>query len=362
MANMSGWLGWFFVVAGCEFPRPVDIGDDGTLVDARIATRFCMGTFVDICLEAAPTQPFETFDYTVIDTSNASTCATTNRGDYCVVAATSMNIAGNLRATGTKPLVLLATGSITTTAEIDVGSHIDRDLGAPETGAGADPALCEPGMAPDRTGGGGGAGGSFLGRGGAGGSGTSAPGGLAGPAAAPEAMLRGGCPGQGGQGVTNNTGRGGHGGGAVLLISGTRIDVSGVIKATGEGGGGAAPTAGGGGGGGGGMIAFDAPIVTCDEALLANGGGGGEGGGPLVGGSAGWDPQYPDAATGGYGGSPDGGNGGSGSPPSVAAPGGVGAAGTPNRGGGGGGGGGAGRIIKIAPGDLGTKLSPPVGP
>src|SRR6185436_8796867 len=102
-------------------------------------------------------------------------------------------------------------------------------------------------------------------------------GGTAGSAVSVVNELRGGCPGQGGAGISDE-GAKGHGGGAVLLIAGRTIDVRGAINAAGEGGGGAGTSAAGGGGGGsGGMIVLDAPTITNSGLILASGGGGGGG-------------------------------------------------------------------------------------
>ncbi|MBC7976035.1 MAG: hypothetical protein H7138_13770, partial [Myxococcales bacterium] len=130
------------------------LGTDGggeVPIDASIDTpeippdaTACFGTgIVRVCLVEPPTQPLTISDATIIDTSNPAMCAAllpgSTGGDYCVVAATTIAINNDLRATGSRPLVLLATDSITSTANniIDVGSHRDGDPNTPETGAGA---------------------------------------------------------------------------------------------------------------------------------------------------------------------------------------------------------------------------------
>lgn len=75
--------------------------------------------------------------------------------------------------------------------------------------------------------------------------------------------LRGGC--DGGGDVL-----GGHGGGALQLVSRTSIAVTGVVAANGGGAGGD-----GAGGGSGGGILLEAPIVDVAGTVVANGGGGG---------------------------------------------------------------------------------------
>jgi hypothetical protein len=328
-------------------------------IDAQV----CFGTApFTICLLEPPTTPLSITTAATINTATSPMCsAIASGGDYCVLVGTDITINAKLRATGSKPLVLLATNSITTSSVIDVGSH--RGV-TPETGAGADPALCV-GTAP--VDGGGGAGGSFIGLGGVGG--ASARGGSVGGmpvAAVAVTTLRGGCPGQSGNG--DDPGARGHGGGAVLLIAGSAISLGDEILAGGEGGtAGTNNTSGGGGGGAGGMIVLDAPNVTNsgNSLILANGGAGGQGSGENTPGGPGADSATITAASGGMGGAVNGGIGGNGSAGMQAGSGGPGAVGTifnPGnlRGAGGGGGGGAG-VIK-SPMSLGTNVSPAVTP
>jgi len=339
-----------------------------------IDARTCFGTsIVQVCLASAPTQPLTISNLTTIDTMTSPMCVATVSGgtNYCVVAATSIMINGTLRATGAKPLVLVASDSITVSQLIDVGSH----RSTPEfVGAGADPTTCAAGTPAGTRGGG--AGGSFTGKGGNGGGGSGGgPGGQAVNGTTPITELRGGCRGQDGDG--GGKGTGGHGGGAVYLIAVNTIDITGPgINAAGEGGdsgkGGpiAAPiSSGAGGGGAGGMIGFDAPTITCNSLLLANGGAGGEGSGVTSDGAPGSDPSTTAAATGGTGNSAIGGDGGNGSSGAAAGIGANGKNGTSvnlgmgvtNDGGGGGAGGGAG-LIKGPAGSLGNNISPRATP
>jgi hypothetical protein len=336
--------------------------------DVAIDARVCFGTTFPICLATAPTMPLNITANTKLDTSMAACAATTMAPDnICVVAATTITISAELRGIGNKPLVLLASESITVmdNGEIDVGNHRgDADLGA-----GANPTVCQAGTAPGNGGGdgaGGGAGGSFTGTGGVGGEGAGDGGGGGGDGGTPAqavmnvTTLRGGCAGQQG---ADGGGAGGRGGGAVLLVAGTAITIGGSgINAGGEGGGGA-PTGerGGGGGGSGGMIALDAQTITATAFLIANGGGGGEGSGQVEAGNPGADATETTAANGGANGSAVGGSGGTGSAGPAAGPGAIGLIGIILNGvdgGGGGGGGGAGLIKAPATATLGTLVSP----
>jgi hypothetical protein len=366
----------------CVEPGGVTIAPDARDIDASSTTspdappdaRVCFGTApFTICLASAPTTPVMLASATPVDTTTSTMCVATMSGaaSYCVIAGTTISVDMKLRATGSKPLVLLASDTITVNATIDVAS---RRGTSPETGAGADPQApsCAAGTAPGAGGGqgAGGAGGSFIGLGGSGGAGgNGGAGGVTGAVIATVNQLRGGCPGQDGQGGADG-GPKGHGGGAVLLIAGIKISVNAVlISAAGEGGmGGAGNAAGAGGAGAGGMIAFDAPMFECSNSalLLATGGGGGQGGDFAAGasGSNGGDPSSTTAAPGGNLGSPRGGDGGAGAtaPGTAAGAGGFGDNAGATRGGGGGGGGGAGLIKSFAISNFCTQLAPPAAP
>ena len=198
--------------------------------------------------------------------------------DVLLVTAFSLPAGTNLRATGSRPFGVVASGAITIEGTIDITT-----LGAgtlSETACGTRHGRTGSG---DTGGGAGGGGGGFQGAGAKGGNGD-ADGGQStggGPGTSTERPLGpiGGCSGGFGGAGVNLGGDGGAGGGAILLASGTKITVSGAINAGGEKGRGGMVGAGGGGGGGsGGMIVLEAAIVTVSGTLAANGGGGGEGG------------------------------------------------------------------------------------
>lgn len=345
--------------------------------DAPPDAQACFGgTFLTVCLNSAPAAPRTISAPETINTDDTGMCtptlSITPDGNYCVIAATDITVNAKLRAIGTRPLILLASGSITTAPAglIDVGSHRILPGGTTEKGAGADSAACSSGTPPAASGGGGGAGGSFLGHGGVGGTGgNGGTGGMPAPEIASVTVLRGGCAGQDGQGATGLAGRGG---GAVYLIAGTSINVQGGINAAGEGGGGGTSVVGGAAGGGsGGMIGFDAPTIVATSLLLASGGAGGGGagsGGGTITGGTGADPTTIVAAQGGagfVGNNTQGGNGGNGSAALITGAGGPGLAGDSggaNKAGGGGGGGGAGVIKAPDTANLGGNISPPRTP
>src|ERR1051325_2501125 len=68
----------------------------------------CFGTNpVAVCLSDAPAVPLVISSATTLNTENSSLCAKTS-APYCVLAGTSISIDAPLRATGQRPLVLVA--------------------------------------------------------------------------------------------------------------------------------------------------------------------------------------------------------------------------------------------------------------
>jgi len=350
----------------------------------------CLGSYLleGVCLSGTPTGDITLT--TSIDTATRGAGGCTEilpqpgGPSLCVVAATSIRISGGARirataqpagatATGTNPLVLVATDSIVIDGTLDVASR----TGELAVGGGARTAVgCgsstdvdgrpgKPNGSVSGIGGGGGAGGGFGnagGSGGTGGNGTSTV--AAGNPHTPElaGVVVGGCPGgKGGNGnasdgTTGRGGVGGAGGGAVYLLASGSITIAGTINASGSGGGagevGSASASegssgGGGGGGAGGLIGLEAPSISVTGSLFANGGGGGGGfGGLLTNGMTrpGADPSAANIAAAGGTSNNGGGAGGNGGAcamnvgpggPGRNAPGDV----TPESGGGGGGGG-----------------------
>jgi hypothetical protein len=355
---------WVIVVVasmGCRqlwgIETPQLSGDGGNTVDAGDAPpgTACFGTGLEhVCLPAAPSTPI-TFNQQTIDTDTDARCATTISitTAACVIVGTAVTVSADATVSGSRPLVVIASDvfKLDASGMLDASSSHDRGT----VGAGANPS-CPGGSAASQSAGG--AGGSFGSVGGNGGAAANGgvPGTPAGPIAAPK--LQGGCPGASGGGQSTG---GGAGGGAIWIISTTRIEISGTINASGAGGGGGEiPSHGGCGGGAGGMIGLDAPVVVVNAgaSVLANGGGGGEGGGIGSTGAAGHDPTSPTApAAGGSGTSVNAGDGGDGAYATSAS--GSGVDGT-STGGGGGGGGGVGAIkiygqASLAP----STVSPP---
>jgi hypothetical protein len=325
-------LGVTAILAACNFQSTrdpgaeVDASASGPSVDAAVDStpspdgpppmpdaQNCFGVgIVKVCLQVQPAGSINLPGVmSTVDTTSSANCdqvvAQQGGPALCVIAAANITVVNGLIAIGTRPLVVIATDSIT------VNSNGKIDVSSP-TGAGArrgagsnfDQCSRSDKGRNDSGGAGGGGGGSFGTVGGTGGTGdlnNSAPpgntatGGNPGAASAPPTVLRGGCiGGAGGEGDNSDQSRiggaAGDGGGAVYLIAGNRIAINGDIFASG--GGGRVTSApggrqeGGGGGGSGGMIVLDAPTIQVQGRVVANGGAGGGGGGS-VGGTAGGD-------------------------------------------------------------------------
>ncbi|HEX7702994.1 MAG TPA: hypothetical protein VF403_19785 [Kofleriaceae bacterium] len=326
---------------------PIDANiDSKEFHDAPPPGVTCFGTgFGKTCFARVPSAPM-TLDAQQINTDSSLLCATKveTNPPWCVIAASDLKInAGTLSAIGNKPLVLLATGTMTIDGSIDVASQRGGQQGA----ASNDPLQCDAGTPPGNNGGG--AGGSFGGVGGHGGNGGGVPG-----ATKPTNAMRGGCPGQ--DGKSGTFGVKGLGGGVVYLIAGTKITLGGNINASGAGGSaGVTGSAGAGGGGSGGLIGLDSPMVTNGGAIFANGGGGAEGSGLTSKGNDGTESVNGAVADVSGSASTIGGDGGAGGASGAAT---NGADGTGGGGGGGGGGVGAVKLFQAAS-ITGGVVSPP---
>jgi hypothetical protein len=345
-------------------------GGDAMLGDAMRGSsdaQLCFGSgLVKLCLSSAPSRAVSYAPGTLLDTTGSANCTQTmaqaGGPELCIIAGTTVTIDGTLTAIGSRALVLVAADRLTVSGTLDASS-----TNSVRSGAGANQGSCA-----DDTGGAGGGGGGGLGtKGGTGGTGdlnNSDPpagqgrGGVAGAAQQALTVLRGGCRGgDGGAGDMQHRSPGGDGGGAVYLIAGNTIHISGDVFASGGGGGvtpgGLGAEQGGGGGGAGGMIGLDAPSLEILGRVVANGGAGGGGGGN-VGGSPGGDGTTTSwnapATAGTGGGSIPGGNGAPGTA--------IGATsnvdGISNDGGGGGAAGGLGIIVVHGVLSGGTKMSP----
>jgi hypothetical protein len=323
-------LGCIAFLVGCSFQgaspsSPIDastptadasVPGDGAPLPPPIDARQCFGVGLlnNLCLAKAPAA-----DVTLsssINTDATGTCtqvfpqtgSPTAAPELCAIAGKTIAVQSTVTVTGSRALVLIGAETVVVAA----GATLDASSttnGTPRKAAGANLGACaKPGSAGNDNGGaGGGAGGSLATKGGNGGKGNlnapggsqnAAKGGSAGPTQPAPTLLRGGCPGgKGGDSqIINNVGNGGaggNGGGAVYLIAGTSITVTGDVFASGAGGdatpNNAGAEQGGGGGGTGGMIGLDAPTVTVNGRVVANGGAGGGGGGLNTGGKPGGD-------------------------------------------------------------------------
>jgi hypothetical protein len=343
-------------IFGIDPPRLVDSGSPGDgSIDASdgATTPLCFSRpelELSACLSRTPTMAFTvvTFD-TDLDTATACEPTLSASQDMCVIAGTDVTVAAAVTVTGSRPLVLFATGTIAIDGMVDVASHA---MG-PTRGPGENPSAC--GTTDGGTIGGGGAGGSFTTSGGDGGHGgpVGSTSGISAPAIAVQ-TFHGGCRGGlGGGGVAGGT----YGGGALALVANV-VAVNAVIDASGAGGAGAATGARGGyGGGTGGMVLIDAPTFNLagTAQIFANGGGGGGGSSlSVIGNPGGEASSYNGFIQGGPGGN-TGGPGGSAFPQAQV--------GQPSGGqnaGGGGGGGGAGAILIYTSSTLGNnpRISP----
>jgi hypothetical protein len=331
-------------------------GSDGDMgmMDAPPDAPTCFGAApFDICAMPPPTG-----DLTLsgsLDTDGAMCSATqlwssSGQTPSCFIAAANITVM-NLAVTGSRPLVLVATGEINVTGHVDAASHIATTT--PTEGPGSlNPGTCgtfgaPAGVIPA----GGGAGASLASDGGSGGdggggqNGTNAGGTKYAPfLATPPGTLRAGCRGQQGGAGMGSGGLGGFGGGALYLVSGARIvlGASAIINASGAGGDAGGKAAGGGGGGSGGMILVHAPAfeITNGAIVVANGGSGGTGGDKTGSGTGtrGNDPDPANPMTPAPGPTGAGGAGGAGFAVGSAAA--TGGNGLTDEGGGGGGGGG----------------------
>lgn len=314
--------------------------------------QLCFGTgFGETCLAEPPSTP-----PTLPTTIDTDACAIVYR-DTCVIAGDSIEVpAGTtILAKGSRPLVLIATGTITIGGTLSVSSTsidgLTTGLGA---GAGSASATCDT---PAASAGGGSPGGSFGSIGGRGGAGGNTGQITNAAEVKPLASIRAGCPGGGVS--AGSVLSGGAAGGAVYLIAGDAITVlpSGVVRANGQGGRPGPVNSGGSGGGSGGLIGLEASMIYNNGRLEALGGGGGGGGNTNNMGNLGNDGDLD--SLGGPGATPGGGKGGNGARAGAAQ---GGSNGTPPAGGGGGGGG-LGYIVSTAPPvSMNGTSQPPVSP
>jgi hypothetical protein len=334
------------------------------------APQFCYGTsLVRACFDVEPSAPL--MQAAAINTNTACQVvqAQPDGPELCLIGATTIDVTGTANlVTGARPLVLVATNTIT----IAAGAVLDASSrGTTRTGAGANDARCAAATAGQNsvaTSGAGGAGaGGFGTIGGDGGNGAVAKG--TGGAAAMPMFVHGGCKGaDGGDAGTVQGGAGGNAGGGIYLIAANAITIDGSIFASAAGGRGGGIRAGGGGGGSGGLIGLESPMINISAMgiVAANGGGGGGGGGTATAAGSGGDgstTSYTAAASAGGGGTDgnattptrNGGNGGVGA--AVTAAGALGGNSTATGAGGGGGGGGVG-VLWVKGTLTGTRYSP----
>ncbi|MBA3397876.1 MAG: hypothetical protein H0T89_34955, partial [Deltaproteobacteria bacterium] len=258
---------WLVVLAACKFSAGTGSGPgDGSIdvmplvdaapPDAPDPNCFGSGAFY-VCVQAVPSASVRLMGaYSTTTCAAPGAPAMIGNTPVCAIVGGVLELqAGDVFGIGgDKPLVLIAVDDILINGTFDVSS------GVGDTGPGANATECNStGIAGvgNVNGGGGGAGGSFGSRGGNGGSGAGGSGGLATAAVmAPVTILRGGCPGgAGGAGTIVTPASVGPGGGAVYLVARDKIEVRGIINASGAGGSATVQGKNGGyGAGSGGMI------------------------------------------------------------------------------------------------------------
>ena len=275
---------------------------DGGGIDAMVdapapqidAPSTCVGAGnYTVCLDTElPTSPATV--PTTVDTDSQVTClhlqpvgwVENGQPPACFIAGTTVSISSGVAAHGSRPLVIVATDTLTLSALLEAAGKRDTPTPIPAGyNAAACPAFTTAPVA-SATGGGGAAGGSFMtfsGNGAPGDNSTNAGGVAAGASSAP-LVLRAGCGGQtGADGDTAGNGApGGNGGGSIYLVAGNTLVLTATAQINVSGGGGGSTGghfSGGGGGGSGGMLVLYAPTftITAGAKLAANGGGGGAG-------------------------------------------------------------------------------------
>jgi hypothetical protein len=315
LMQLAACITW---AGGCGFPRPADVGDDGGLSSSICAANQalrCDGSNLvrcngdgtaevnETCLlgcsatglrcnDLAPSNGLAPYlDMTTSEPDlDLGTTATINTDDGTVmVDGKSVIVDSMVMAQGSAPAIRVFIGRSLTATDVTItGSNAfavvsDGDLqiggifaasanGFTVRGPGAfNDGTCQGGQGAIVNGGaiGGAGGGGFGFAGGKGGSATNdsgiATGGAGGTATGNPTLvpLRGGCD-SGKVGASLF----GFGGGAMQLVSRTKITVGGVVAANGS---------SGSGGGSGGGILLEAPVVEVSGSLVANGGGGGGG-------------------------------------------------------------------------------------
>nr|MBA3463493.1 hypothetical protein [Deltaproteobacteria bacterium] len=215
------------VASGCSSILGIDdlsLRDAGGPPDVAVDApgAFCYGTFVKACFDVEPGSPVVLSG--PVDTTNDPRCVNIPQASgepICVMRGTMITVAATTTVSGSRPLMLVATETLTVSSKLDVASAITGS----HLGPGSNSALCAPTVQGTSTtamaGAGGAPGGSFATPGGGGGAGhlTGAGATSAANPAQTATLLRGGCPGGtgGNSGFGGTGGIGGAGGGAVYL-------------------------------------------------------------------------------------------------------------------------------------------------
>lgn len=130
-----------FLPAACSYPPLLPVGPAADALTE--AGPVCYGTApFSVCFATAPTGRIEVAMPTTFDTASGTmsgtqlSCTTPTSGDlgYCVLAADTITIGAALRATGPKPLVLVAAAAV---GNVGTPAADRRDRGMRSSRAGA---------------------------------------------------------------------------------------------------------------------------------------------------------------------------------------------------------------------------------
>src|ERR1051325_3628758 len=193
VVRVAGFLVACLGVSGCRPILGFEKAHEGVPIDARatdglvdmmpdmfvIDAQSCFGEGAwEVCLQPLPPGPVTLSG--PLDTTSSTMCLQTQPEPWmangqpaaCFVVGTTISMGANVQVTGSRPLVLVATKTVSLGSLLDAAGH----AGVPGPGGPATscPTFPTPAPASNTNGGGGGAGASFSTKGGNGGTGNGA--------------------------------------------------------------------------------------------------------------------------------------------------------------------------------------------